>query len=56
MKENRPKLNVSVYSYNYWNDCDTPHSGVAIINLFDAVVKNQSKTGNKPITVVCRYV
>ena len=47
-------MSVSVFLYTSWSEHIKPQSGSSILNMFDRIVKNQSKTGNKPITVVCK--
>ena len=47
-------MSVSVFWYNSWYEHTKPQTGSSLLNMVDAIVKNQSKTGNKPITVVCK--
>ena len=47
-------MSVSVFWYDSWYECTKPQNGSSLLNMVDAIVKNQSKTGNKPITVVCK--
>ena len=47
-------MSVSIFWYVVWYEHTKPLSGSSLLNMFDTIVKNQSKTGNKPITVVCK--
>ena len=47
-------MSVSIFWYDSWYEHAKPLTGSSLLNMFDAIVKNQSKAGNKPITVVCK--
>ena len=52
--QDHDKHNVTLFSYNSWYEHTKPQTGSSLLNMFDTIVKNQTKTGNKPITVVCK--
>ena len=46
---------LTLFHYQEWSaEASRPNPGSSLLDLFESVVKNQSKTGNKPIVVICK--
>ena len=46
---------LTLFHYQEWSvEASRPNPGSSLLNIFESVVKNQSKTGNKPIVVICK--
>ena len=54
MKEKASHV-IRQYHYNSWPDVGSPSSGAGMIDLIGQVQRWQQQSGNKIVTVHCRY-
>ena len=46
-----------MYTIDEWNDgLNIPRSKTSVLSMLEDINVNQRQTGNKPVTVVCKYI